>query len=163
VTRARAHAGLALVACLWLGTLIGVSFIATIAKFYAPSLTMPVALDVGRHTFAALARIEWGFAAVVAALIGLAGFRRLDLCALGAIVAILFLQAIWLLPALDARVTQIMAGGMSAPSGLHVTFVACELVKILVLSVLASALVWPLSRRAWLSAAGHPSQEPMSR
>jgi hypothetical protein len=63
------------------------------------------------------------------------------LCALGAVVALLFLPAVWLLPALDARVLLIMAGATPPPSDLHAIFVACELAKILVLSVLAVALV----------------------
>ena len=58
--RRNAAAGALILATFWAGIVIGVSFIATIAKFDAPSLTLPVALDVGRHTFAPLARIEWG-------------------------------------------------------------------------------------------------------
>ncbi|MGH6868523.1 MAG: hypothetical protein ACREDA_06585 [Methylocella sp.] len=36
---------------LWIGVLIGISFIATPIKFKARSLTLPVALDVGQTTF----------------------------------------------------------------------------------------------------------------
>ncbi len=50
-------------ALLWIGLLIGVSFLATPAKFLAASLTLPVALDVGRHTFAIFNRVEWLLAA----------------------------------------------------------------------------------------------------
>ncbi len=37
---------------IWAGVALGVAFVATPAKFLAPSLSLPVALDVGRHTFA---------------------------------------------------------------------------------------------------------------
>jgi len=42
-------------AWVWMGIVIGVSFLATPVKFTADSLTRPVALDVGRATFHALA------------------------------------------------------------------------------------------------------------
>ena len=59
-----------LVPVLWLGLLIGVSFIATPAKFVAASLTLPVAVDVGRVTFAFFNEIEWGmFALLVIAIV----------------------------------------------------------------------------------------------
>jgi hypothetical protein len=54
---------------IWAGLLIGVSFVATPAKFLAPSLALAQALDVGRWTFYVLAWIEWGFVSVVAALL----------------------------------------------------------------------------------------------
>ena len=57
-------------ALVWMGIVIGVSFLATPVKFTADSLTRPVALDVGRATFHALAYLEWVLAAllVIAAL-----------------------------------------------------------------------------------------------
>ncbi len=44
---------------LWIGLLIGASFLATPAKFLAPSLSRAAALDVGRHTFAIFNKVEW--------------------------------------------------------------------------------------------------------
>ena len=45
-------------ALFWAGFLAGVSFLATPIKFTAPRLALPVALDVGRVTFAALNKVE---------------------------------------------------------------------------------------------------------
>ena len=45
-------------ALVWFGVLAGVSFLATPIKFMAPSLSLSVALDVGRQTFAALNPLE---------------------------------------------------------------------------------------------------------
>ncbi len=45
---------------LWAGILIGVSFLAAPAKFNAPSLSLPVAMDVGRQEFGALNLVESG-------------------------------------------------------------------------------------------------------
>ena len=58
-------AGLFAVAMFWLGLLIGVAFLATPAKFLAPSLSLPVALDVGRQTFYVFNKVEWVMGAVL--------------------------------------------------------------------------------------------------
>ena len=47
------------IAYVWLGLVLGVSFLATPIKFRAKSLTRPVALDVGRTTFHAFGKLEW--------------------------------------------------------------------------------------------------------
>jgi hypothetical protein len=60
------HAPSAL-ALLWAGMLIGVSFLATPAKFLAPSLILPVALDVGRQTFGLFSLVEIVFASILVA------------------------------------------------------------------------------------------------
>lgn len=46
------------VALVWAGMVLGVSFLATAAKFLVPSLPRPVALDVGRHTFQVFGWVE---------------------------------------------------------------------------------------------------------
>lgn len=51
--------GLFAISLRWLGLLIGVAFLATPVKFLAPCLTMAVAFDVGRYTFAAFNKVEW--------------------------------------------------------------------------------------------------------
>ena len=134
-----AVAGAAAIACCWIGLVLGVSFLATVAKFNAPSLTLPVALDVGRHTFAPLARVEWALALLLAASTVLGTPTPFRLAAFAAIAAILLAQALWLLPALDARVEAIIGGGTPPPSSLHVVFVAAEAVKLLLLLSLAVA------------------------
>lgn len=48
-----------IVALVWAGMVLGVSFLATAAKFLALLLLRPVALDVGRHTSACLAGSRW--------------------------------------------------------------------------------------------------------
>jgi hypothetical protein len=104
----------------WAGVLTGVSFIATPAKFLAPSLPMPQALDVGRWTFHALSFVEWGFVAVSAVPIIIAwrtGRVHVSVVALMAgAVAILAAQTFALRPLLDARVLLIMAGEGSSKS-----------------------------------------------
>ncbi len=132
-------AALLVVAAIWLGMLLGVSFLATPAKFLAPSLTLPVALDVGRHTFAAFNKAEWVLAAALL-LAFAAGARGWPIAAGVAVaVALLLAETVWLLPALDARVGMILAGQPPRPSGLHYGYIACDAAKLLVLAVVMGA------------------------
>jgi hypothetical protein len=123
--------GLALV---WIGMLLGVSFLATPVKFLAPSLTLAVALDVGRQTFSAFSMLE-----VVAALVLLTAAVLIRsqrqvvvfVCLISALVA---LQFFWLLPALDGRVEVILQGEMPGESHLHSVYIAIEAAKLALLT-----------------------------
>jgi len=121
---------LASVALVWAGMVVGVSGLATPVKFTAPSLTLPVALDVGRVTFQLFNRVEWGLAFVLVAL-GLVTQPRLLWIAIGLVVVAVVLQAVWLLPALNARITAVIAGGTLPSSSLHAWYVVVEGVKLL--------------------------------
>jgi hypothetical protein len=129
---------IAAVLLLWAGLLLGVAFVATPAKFLAPSLPMAQALDVGRWTFHVLARIEWGIVAVLAVLLALAwrsGTSRLALVAvlLAVVVALLAAESFLLRPLLDARVLRIIAGERVAPSQMHNLYIALEAVRLVVI------------------------------
>lgn len=132
---------LVLVTALWLGMLIGVSFLATPVKFQAPSLDLPTALEVGRVTFALFNPVEWIAAALLAAAVLLAGERRLVLIAAVVLIAVLALQSFWVLPGLDARVGEVIAGTPPPPSSQHLAYVALEGIKAVVLIALAGGLV----------------------
>ena len=129
-----APAGLAFSAILWLGLLLGVSFLATPVKFEAASLTLPVALDVGRVTFALFSKVEWAMAALTTACFLAARPGRFPAIAVSLLVALLALQSIWLLPILDARLGAVIAGTPPPPSSHHVIYVAVEGVKALLLT-----------------------------
>lgn len=131
---------------IWAGLALGVAFVATPAKFLAPSLSLPVALDVGRHTFMVYDRLEL---AVLAGLLGLGVWsqdRRRWYAALLLPAAMLVAEAVWLLPALDVRVSAILAGHPAEKrSSLHALYIAAEGLKILAL--LAAGLHEPGRRR----------------
>lgn len=123
---------------LWAGLLLGVSFVATPAKFLAPSLPMTQALDVGRSTFYMLARIEWAIAVVVAVLLASAwrsGTSRIDLVAglLAVAVAVLAVESFVLRPRLDARVLRIIAGESVPPSQMHNLYIALEALRLVLI------------------------------
>jgi hypothetical protein len=132
-------APIALYCACWAGIVVGVSFIATIAKFNAPSLTRPVALDVGAHTFAMLCRIEWGLYALLALMIVVAGFGRLRVTLLVLLLAILLVDSFWIFPQLNARTALVIAGQPLPPSPLHSIAVASQSAKVLLLAFFAIA------------------------
>jgi hypothetical protein len=116
---------------LWAGIAIGVAFLATPAKFLAPSLSLPIALDVGRATFAVYNRAELGLLALVLLIGAASRAPRRWYLALSVPGGIAVVQAVWLIPALDDRVRVILAGGPHpANSSLHAGYIAAELAKI---------------------------------
>jgi hypothetical protein len=124
------------VAMLWLGLLIGVAFLATPVKFMAPSLSLPVALDVGRYTFYVFNKVEWVLAAVliVAPLGGGTAWPRLLAIAAGLLVIV---ETVWMLPLLDHRVGLIISGQTPPTADLHGLYIAMEVAKVLVLASIA--------------------------
>lgn len=128
------------VSLLWAGMLIGVSFVATPVKFLAPTLTLPVALDVGRHTFTTFNMIELGFVAATVLIIVLVGPRSRTIVAATAVAGITVLsQTFWLLPLLRERTDLVVAGSAPAGSSLHVIYISVEVLKLLAILVIALA------------------------
>lgn len=121
-------------AFVWAGLVAGISFLEAPVKFTAPSLTLEVGLDVGRHVFGALNRVELALALVSAGLAWGARPRRGVWAALGLAWASVVLQTAWLLPALDARAALIIAGErLPAAPWLHVLYGLAEGAKVLAL------------------------------
>ncbi|MDQ0333502.1 hypothetical protein QFZ88_005884 [Mesorhizobium sp. YL-MeA3-2017] len=133
---------------LWVGLLAGVSFLATPAKFLAPSLTLPVALDVGRHTFAIFNKTEW-LLAVAALLVVLLSRPRSGIANAGCALAALLvaLETVWLLPVLDQRVGLIIAGQQLPASNLHNIYIGIEMAKLLGLIVISFVIGRRLAHR----------------
>lgn len=127
--------------------LIGVSFLATPVKFQASTLDLPTALEVGRVTFALFSKVEWGLCALLLVSILLSPRPRSLLLSGAAVLAlVLLVQALWLLPVLDARIGQIMTGAAVPATGHHLFYIAADSLKLLLLAGLAVAALWP--RRA---------------
>lgn len=134
------------VVAVWLGLLVGVSFLATMAKFLAPGLTLPVALDVGRHTFAVFNKAECALA-VLLLFVVFAGART-RLCVFAALVVSLAVLAetAWLLPVLDQRVDMIIAGRQPPQASYHQIFILLQYAKLTALAVLAFVMARRLVR-----------------
>ena len=145
----RTQLALTLLAWLWAGLVLGVSFVATPVKFLAPSLSLADALAVGRVTFAALQWIEC-VAVVALAVSGLDHYAQASgaRAACRVIVAILLCQYVWMLPILDARVQAIIDGQHLPSSFLHWIYTALELVKVALLVVIGLTSFGRMARRS---------------
>lgn len=119
------------VALVWAGVSLGGSLIAAPAKFQAPSLTLPTALEVGRAQFLWVGIGEGILCA--AFLLALVLFRGVN-WGLAVIPVLLFaVQRLVVMPPLDARTLQVIAGQDVGESGLHVVFIILEVAKFLAL------------------------------
>ena len=127
---------------LWAGVVIGVSFLAAPAKFAASSLTLPVAMEVGRQEFGALNLAEIALAVVTLAIAGYARPERTVWLGLGLATLIVLLQSAWLLPVLDARAELIIRGETPGPAPWHALYIGAEVVKLLALLVIGWLALW---------------------
>ena len=127
---------------LWAGVVIGVSFLAAPAKFGAPGLSLPVAMEVGRREFGTLNLAELSLAVVSLALAAYARPERAVWLGLGLAVLIVLLQWLWLLPVLDARAELIIRGETPEPAPWHALYVGAEVVKLLALLVIGWLALW---------------------
>jgi hypothetical protein len=138
--RNQPRSALQFIACalplLWIGLVLGVSFLATPAKFRAENLDGALALSISMITFAWLHAAETALAiAVVLTLFILkAGWTRWALLAVAALA--LVLEVDWVLPAFEGR-TGYFSLPLITSRQLHIAFAALEGLKILSLATLA--------------------------
>ena len=130
-------------ALLWAGLIVGVSFVATPARFAAPALTLPVALQVGVVTFALLQKVNWGMLLVAAVLVWLSG-RRVDKAVwLILLVAELFIDSA-VLPVLSARAALYFGTApLPPPAWQHLAYGVIEIGRVLLLVLLAFLCLRP--------------------
>lgn len=125
-----------IVPAVWLGLLLGLSFIETPLKFLAPGITVPLGLGIGRLVFWALAIAG---AVLLLSLTLLAAARprtdRGGWVVLGALWLILAVQSLAIRPALSARSDIVIAGGDPGPSVLHYVYIATDLILVALLVV----------------------------
>jgi hypothetical protein len=132
---------LPLVVLLWAGMVTGISFLEAWVKFQAPSITLDEGLDVGRHVFGALNLVEIAWALIVAGLVTVVRPPRGVVVALAIAVAVVALQSAWLLPVLDDRIEERLAGSVPESSAHHVLYIVLEVVKLAALLTAGSRLL----------------------
>ncbi len=118
---------------LWVGITVGVSLLATPVRFSAPTITRPVALDVGRVVFAALNKAELAALVVLLVIVRVSGLAGQWWAVCAFLTLIVLAQGVWLIPELAARTDVIIAGGEPASSNAHAIYAALELTKIVLL------------------------------
>jgi hypothetical protein len=133
--RVRAAAGLPLIA---FGVIAGVSFLVQPAKFLTPNLTLAQLVSVGSTLF--IASHGFQVAMLLALLVIVPGTKahpRAAWALLGVFALALCLQQFGLMPPLAARLVQLEQGLQPAPSWLHASYIALELLKLACLLALA--------------------------
>lgn len=121
---------------LWLGLLLGISFLEAPLKFRAPGITQGLGLGIGRLVFTALHRIEMLLAILLLGSYSL-HFPGLLLALLLALVVILLLyQSVSLRPALNRRAEQAIAGNPLPTTYHHKAFILVESLKVFLLLAL---------------------------
>ena len=129
------HRLLVCISLIWLGMILGISFLEAPVKFKAPSVTLEIGLDVGRQVFGVFNKVECVLALAMAILIVIIRQKDRLVIPLGVVWSSLVLQTFWLLPILDDRIELILQGQTPAPSYLHTIYVGLEVLKAVALAV----------------------------
>lgn len=124
---------LAAVCLVWAGMVLGISFLETPVKFTAPSVTLPIGLDVGRHVFGMFNKVEIGLVLLCAVLLWMRYPPFTVWWPLLFIGLVVVLQTLWLLPLLDSRVELILSGQSPPPAPFHIVYVVLEFLKLALL------------------------------
>ncbi|MBN9565074.1 MAG: hypothetical protein J0G29_03125 [Alphaproteobacteria bacterium] len=132
--------GLVALFLIWLGIVLGMSFLATPVKFQAPHLTLPVALEVGKVTFHLLHKVEWGLFALAVIMAYLTQISKKTYLGILILVAILLVQNFWLIPILDLRIDSIVAGITPEPGHFHLFYIISEVFKSFLLGIIVFLL-----------------------
>ncbi|WP_024481038.1 hypothetical protein [Cellulophaga baltica] len=117
---------------IWVGFIGAISFMEAWLKFRAPGIDTALGLGIGQLVFSALNKVEIT-SAVLIVLLSIASKEKKTIQVQGLFyvaVAILVLQSVWLLPALDTRANLIREGVVLGKSKLHLWYVLVEIVKI---------------------------------
>ncbi|MGY2701985.1 hypothetical protein [Nocardioides sp. HB32] len=114
----------------WLGMVVGVSFLEAPLKFRAPGVTLPIGLGIGRLVFRALNAVEAVLAVlvVVGLLAGSPG--RAAVVAFLVAAAALVVQVLAVRPFVSRRSDAVLAGDDGPRSRAHLWYVGLELVKV---------------------------------
>jgi hypothetical protein len=120
----------------WLGMVLGISFLEAPLKFRAPGVTLPVGLGIGRLVFRALNTVEIFLAVALAVALVTADDTSTGTVTAGAVaVGVLAVQLVAVRPRLTRRSDLVLAGHDAPRSHGHHAYVALETVKVV-------ALVW---------------------
>ena len=131
---------------IWLGMILGVSFVATPLKFQAASVSLEIGLDIGRLVFGVFNKIEIVLAGLMVVLILMSKQMNGFIIAFGTACLALAVQSIWLLPILGAHIELIMQGQQPQASGLHTIYVGLEVLKTLALAIYGYGNFMPVKR-----------------
>ncbi|MFC7278994.1 hypothetical protein ACFQS1_33940 [Paractinoplanes rhizophilus] len=121
----------------WLGMVLGISFLEAPLKFRAPGVTLPIGLSIGRLVFRALNAVEVVLAAgiAVALVVGDAGWVAFLVAAVALVVQLFAVR-----PALTRRSNAVLEGQDAPRSRAHYAYVGLEIIKVVALIATGVAL-----------------------
>ena len=126
----------------WFGLVGGISFLEAPLKFQAPNITLALGLGIGRLVFFWLNKIEIALGVVMlVSLIKNPPKSKFPIYAFAAIAVLLVLETVWLLPVLDARATEVIAGTAAPFSASHFVYIAFDALKLVLLLALGASLL----------------------
>ena len=135
----------------WLGLLIGISFLEAPLKFQAPGVTREIGLSIGIVVFGALNKVELLLGTLIFVLLIRAKPSRVLWIVYSIIFAFLLTQTFWLTPELVIRAKAIIAGETVPPSPLHGITIVLEGLKIIALITAGTMSLKLLKQRERLS------------
>ncbi len=121
----------------WIGMLVGISFVEAPLKFQAPGVSVKIGLGIGRLVFSALNKSEIIFSIVLTIWLFRERMRigNMTLIILGIPILLVTIQSLWLLPSLNLRADQVMQGTVIPNSYHHLLYVIMEISKVIFLTV----------------------------
>jgi hypothetical protein len=136
-----------IISLFWAGMIAAISFLEAPVKFTAPSLTLQVGLDVGRHVFGAFNKVEIVLATLLVVSVFL-GRMPAGLKIWTSLVAVLLvLECFWLLPVLDERALAIIAGEDPGGSSPHTWYIIFDIIKLVGLILIGYLGIAEMRRR----------------
>lgn len=147
----------------WLGMVLAISFLEAPLKFRAPGVTIPLGLGIGRLVFRALNAVEAVLALAIVVAVAVSGPSAAVVAFTVVVVVLLVVQLAVIRPRLNRRSDEVLAGARldagaraeaETPTGTdvrteteqprshgHLTYVACEVVKVIALLALGVSLL----------------------
>ena len=129
------HQLLVYICLIWLGMIVGISFLGAPLGFMVPGPTFEIGLDIGRRIFGFFNKVEWAMAIAMAILIVITRQKDRRLISLGVVCLILAVQTFLLLPILFDRVALILQGQTPPSSPAHPIYVLLEILNAVALAV----------------------------
>ena len=125
----------------WLGLVLGLSFMEAPLKFRAPGVTREIGLGIGRLVFKALNASEIVLAVAIILALVVDDAEAGKWIALIGLPALLGAQTVMLHGFMDKRAARIVAGEQLPPSNQHYIYIALEVVKVALLIALGTQLL----------------------
>lgn len=144
-----AAAGRLLVPAIWMGLLIGISFIEAPLKFTAPGITIPLGLGIGQLVFTAMNYVEMALFVVLVLSSVKRGVDQRFWTLIAGLGVVLAAKVVVIRPLLAQRTDAVLAGLESGGSITHYFYIAADgiIFVLLIMALVMGARRWILPGR----------------